>query len=88
MVVRFVIMQKLVNVLAVISFGVSGAVVAGGVYVYANQDAIRESIKERVMEGVKEAIGGSQIGSALINGSVTDESLGADTALPIPSIPF
>ena len=92
MVVRFVIMQKLINVLAVISFGVSGAFVAGGVYVYANQDAIKESIKERVMEGVKEAIGGSQIGSALINGSsgvdVTDETLGADSALPIPSIPF
>ena len=93
MVVRFVIMQKLINVLAVISFGVSGAVVAGGVYVYANQDAIKESIKERVMEGVKEAIGGSEIGSALLSGStpevdVTDEALGADSAIPIPVIPF
>ena len=88
MVVRFVIMQKLINVLAVISFGVSGAVVAGGVYVYTNQDAIKDNIKQRVMEGVQEAIGGSQIGSALINGSVRDDTLGADTALPIPSVPF
>ena len=88
MVVRFVIMQKLINVLAVISFGVSGAVVAGGVYVYTNQDAIKDNIKQRVMEGVQDAIGGSQLGSALINGSVSDEALGEDTALPIPAIPF
>ena len=86
-------MQKLINVLAVISFGVSTAVVVGGVYVYTNQDAIRDNIKRQVTEGVKEAIGGSQIGSALIGGSspgvdVTDEALGADSALPIPSIPF
>ena len=88
MVVRFVIMQKLINVLAVASFGVSAAVVAGGVYVYTNQDAIKDQIKGQVMEGVQDAIGGSQLGSALINGSVTDEALDADSALPIPSIPF
>ena len=88
MVVRFVIMQKLINVLAVASFGVSAAVVAGGVYLYTNQDAIKDHIKSQVMEGVQDAIGGSQLGSALINGSVSDEALGADTALPIPAIPF
>ena len=71
MVVRFVIMQKLINVLAVISFGVSGAVVAGGVYVYTNQDAIKDNIKQlKLWKVCSEAIGGSsQIGSALINGS-------------------
>ena len=97
MVVRFVIMQKLINVLAVISFGVSGAVVAGGVYVYTNQDAIKDNIKNQIEAAVGESILGplnsSQIGSVLINGpadevDVTDEALGADTALPIPSIPF
>ena len=86
-------MQKLINVLAVISFGVSGAVVAGGVYVYANQDSIKENIKGQIMDGVKDAIGGSQIGSALISGSspgvdVTDEALGADSAVSLPVIPF
>ena len=85
-------MQKIINGLAIASFVVSTAVVAGGVYVYANQDAIRSNIKRQVTEGVKEAIGGSQIGSALINGSsgvdVTDEALGADTAVPLPVNPF
>ena len=88
MVVHFNIMQKLINVLAVVSFGVSAAVVAGGVYVYTNQDAIRDNIKKEVTKGVKDAIGGSQLGSALINGSVSDEALGSDTALPIPTLPF
>ena len=74
--------------LPLLSFGVSAAVVAGGVYLYTNQDAIKDRIKSQVMEGVKDAIGGSQLGSALINGSVSDDTLGADTALPIPAIPF
>ena len=68
-------------------------VVASGVYVYTQRDAIKDNIKERVTEGVKEAIGGSQLGSALIGGSsgevdVTDEALGADTAIPLPVSPF
>ena len=88
MVVPFMIMQKLINVLAVVSFGVSAAVVAGGVYVYTNQDDIKENIKQQVMNGVQDALGGSNLGSALINGSVTDDALDADTALPIPSMPF
>ena len=86
-------MQKFINLLACVSFGVSSMVVAGGVYVYTQRDAIKENIKERVTEGVKEAIGGSQLGSALIGGSsgevdVTDEALGADTAIPLPVSPF
>ena len=86
-------MQRLINVLACVSFGVSSVVVAGGVYVYTQKDVIRENIKERVTEGVKEAIGGSQLGSALINGSsgevdVTDEALGADSPISLPVSPF
>jgi hypothetical protein len=33
-------MQKLINVLALASFVVSGAVVGAGAYVYANKDAL------------------------------------------------
>ena len=86
-------MQKLINVLACISFGVSSIVVTGGVVIYTQREAIKENIKERVTEGVKDAIGGSQLGSALIGGSsgevdVTDGALGADTAVPLPVSPF
>ena len=92
MVVDFILMQKLINALAVISFGVSAAVVAGGAYVYVNKDTIVDNIKQEALDSMKDLLGGSQIGSALINGSsgvdVTDEALGADSALPIPAIPF
>jgi hypothetical protein len=88
-------MQKLINVLACVSFGVSSVVVAGGVYVYTQKDAIQENIKQRVTDGIKEAIGGSQIGSVLLGGSsdendVTDEVPGTGTSLPvpIPVVPF
>ena len=49
-------MQKLINVLAVLSFvGVSG-IIGGGAYVYMQRDTIAERAKERVTEAVTEAI--------------------------------
>ena len=85
-------MQKLINVLSVFSFVVSGAVVASGVYVYVNKDTIVDNVKKEALESVKELLGTSQLGSALIGGigdtDVTDESLSSDSALPIPSFPF
>ena len=45
-------MQKLINVLAVTSFVVSGAVVGSGVYVYVNRASILDGIKSKVMESV------------------------------------
>ena len=41
-------MQKVINVLALASFAVSGSIVAGGAYVYLNKDAMIESAKERI----------------------------------------
>ncbi len=51
-------MQKLVNVLAVASFAVSGAVVVSGVYVYVNRDSIVDGVKSQVMDAVTESLGG------------------------------
>ena len=39
-------MQKLINVLALASFGVSAAVVGAGVYVYVNRDALVDAAIE------------------------------------------
>ena len=50
--------QKVVNVLAVASFAVSGAVVIGGVSVYVNRDAIIDGIKSQAMEAVLGGAGG------------------------------
>lgn len=86
-------MQKLINVLALASFAVSTAVVAGGVYVYTQKDALIEAAKTEATESIKELLGTSQLGSTLIEGvgsdvDVTDSALGAGSALPIPTLPF
>ncbi len=67
-------MQKIINVLAVASFALSGAVVVSGVYVYVNRDSIIDGIKSQVLGG----IGGSALGGA--------GSLGGG-ALTLPSSP-
>jgi len=42
-------MQKIINVLSVASFVISASVVGTGIYVYANKDAIIDSVKEKIM---------------------------------------
>ena len=51
-------MQKLINVLAVASFAVSGAVVASGLYVYVNRSSIIDGIKSQALEAVTGSLGG------------------------------
>jgi len=51
-------MQKIINVLAVASFAVSGAVVVSGVYVYVNRDSIIDGVKSQVMDAVTGSLGG------------------------------
>ena len=45
-------MQKIVNVFAVASFVVSGAVVGSGLYVYVNRASIIDGIKSQAIEAV------------------------------------
>tara|TARA_B100000676_G_scaffold274312_1_gene293681 strand:- start:1200 stop:1451 length:252 start_codon:yes stop_codon:yes gene_type:complete len=71
-------MQKLINVIALLSGLTSLAVIGGGVYVVMNQDAWREAAKERLTE--------------LVAGAITDELPGMmDGLMPLetgPSVPF
>ena len=57
-------MQKIVNVLAIASFAVSGAVVIGGVTVYLNRGKIIDNVKSQVMDSVAGALGPA-VGGAL-----------------------
>ena len=66
--------QKIINVLAVASFALSGAIAASGVYVYVNRDSIIDGIKSQVMGG----IGGAALGGSLGGGALT-----GDVGLPI-----
>ena len=86
-------MQKLINVLAVTSFVVSGAVVGSGVYVYFNRASILDGVKSKIMESVAGSLGGLGglgVGESLPLG--TDDSLPisptSGLGLPSPSSPF
>ena len=78
-------MQKVINVLAVASFALSGAIAASGVYVYVNRDSIIDGIKSQVMGG----IGGAALGGGALTGDVglpmaTQPEAAAPSA-PLPS---
>jgi len=51
-------MQKIINVLSIASFVISVSVVGGGVYVYANKDALIKSVTEKALGGLG-GLGGS-----------------------------
>jgi|TARA_B100000085_G_scaffold1716_1_gene1607 hypothetical protein len=52
-------MQKVINVLAVLSFVGTAGIVGGGTYVYLNREAIIEDAKEKVAKAATEAISGA-----------------------------
>ena len=49
-------MQKLVNVVALLSGLVSLSVVGGGAYLYLNKDAMIEDVREKATEEITKAI--------------------------------
>tara|TARA_Y100000593_G_scaffold47196_1_gene89531 strand:+ start:63 stop:338 length:276 start_codon:yes stop_codon:yes gene_type:complete len=69
-------MQKVINVLAVASFALSGAIAVSGVYVYVNRDSIIDGVKQKVMGG----FGGAALGGAA--GSLGGGALTGDVGLP------
>ena len=68
-------MQKVINVLAVASFALSGAIAASGVYVYVNRDSIIDGVKSKVMGG----FAGGALGGA---GSLGGGALTGDIGMP------
>ena len=61
-------MQKFINVLALLSFGVSASIVGAGAYVYMNQEEIKEELKQRATAEIGNLVQG-QLGNALFGGS-------------------
>ena len=59
-------MQKVINVLAVASFALSGAIAVSGIYVYVNRDSIIDGVKQKVMGG----FGGAALGGGALTGDV------------------
>ena len=97
-------MQKIINVLAITSFAVSGAVVASGLYVYVNRSSIIDGIKSQAVEAALGSLGGlgGLGGGSLPLGSndlapsapqaapsgVPDTSPQASLGLPVPGNAF
>ena len=73
-------MQKLINVLALASFGVSAAVVGGGVYVYLNKDALIEGAKEAAIKQVTATV--TEALPGMISGAMPEMPKMTGGALP------
>lgn len=79
-------MQKLINVLALVSFAVSAGVVAGGVYVYTQKDALIEGVKENISKEIEGIVGGA-LGDGL-NSSMPGGDVPTTLPAPVPNVPF
>ena len=74
-------MQKIVNVLAIASFAISGAVVIGGVSLYVNRGKIIDNVKSQVMDNVAGALGPA-IGDKLPGATGPAQAPSAGVGLP------
>ena len=72
-------MQKLYNFMSVFSFAVSAAIVAGGVYVYQNKDAMVENAKTQIGAAATAAVSDALPG--MLNSSVP--TVEAPESLPV-----
>ena len=73
-------MQKIINVLSIASFVISGSIAGAGIYVYANTDSLIDRAKENIMKQAGEAAAG-----AVLNNLPTP-SLPKTTGLVIPPL--
>lgn len=76
-------MQKLINVLAILSFAGTAGIVGAGAYVYTQKDALIENAKNQITAAAGEAIAGALPG---MMGSAMPE-LPSATGGAIPSLP-
>ena len=83
-------MQKLINLLALASFGVSASVVGGGAYLYLNKDTLIEEAREKAIEAVTSAI--TEALPGMISGAMPEMPKMTGGALPqstgLPKSPF
>ena len=79
-------MQKIINVLAVLSFVGTAGIIGGGTVVYLRRDAIAERVKENVAKAATEAIAGALPGML---GDSMKPALPSTTgpAVPTPPLP-
>ena len=79
--------QKVINVLAVASFAISGAIAVSGIYVYVNRDSIIDGVKSQIMDGLTGGLGGGIGGGALVPEIGSGIPTGADPQAAAPIDP-
>ena len=52
-------MQKVINVLAVLSFVGTAGIIGGGTYIFLQKDAIIDNVKKQVTEAAVEGVSGA-----------------------------
>ena len=72
--------------MALVSFGVSAAVVAGGVYIYQNQEAIADNIKQQVVDAATSGVSGALPG--MLGGSSEGSATTSPMPIDLPVSPF
>jgi len=84
-------MQKVINVLAVLSFVGTAGIIGGGTYVYLQRDSIIEQVKEGVANAATEAIAGALPGMMDSAMPELPDAIGGALPLPAttgPALPF
>jgi hypothetical protein len=76
-------MQKVINVLAVLSFVGTAGIVGGGTALYLNKDSIVENIKSQVANAATEAITGALPG--MMDSAMPELPDATGGALPLPT---
>ena len=84
-------MQKVINVLAVLSFVGTAGIIGGGTVVYLRRDAIIEQVKENVAKAATEAIAEALPG--MMDAALPELPAATGGAIPLPNktgpaIPF
>jgi len=77
-------MQKLINVLAVLSFLGTAGIVGGGAFVYLNREALAEQARERITKAATAAI--TEALPSMLDAATPELPKATGGALPMPGL--
>jgi hypothetical protein len=80
-------MQKVINILAVLSFIGTAGIVGGGTALYLNKDSIIENAKNKITAAASEAIAGALPGMPELPSATGGVVGGAASGVSVPPIP-
>ena len=76
-------MQKVINVLAVLSFLGTASIIGGGYYLYSQRDAIIDGVKEKVTKAAIEGVSGALPG--MMDAAMPELPGATGGAIPLPT---